>query len=559
MTLLRYYKPINANVNKSKNKDKLNEKDKSLSESDESNLSLSETSLSEISTEEIDEIDEKNSQRSSKKRKISKSCISKRKTKAKINKKGFQKKWLKEFSWLRYDSKEKKMHCELCRFHGINIPFAKEGSKNVGKKSTIQEHNNSGGHKEALKKESSRLAMVKATSNAVNHANKHVESLMKIIYSMAQNNLPLNQFSQLVQLGRALESPNLISNSNSITYENPTSAKDLLLAISSSIEEELWNELNETTSFGIMVDESTDISTESHIILYVKYCLRGFIKVKYIKLLHLNGKDAETIFLAIFSLFESKGLEKKIMSFSSDGASVMLGRNNGVAAKLANKNPYLFVSHCIAHRLALACNSAQKRVTFCKYIENLIKETYNFFSNSEKRVETLRNFQTILDHPTLKIKNIFEIRWLSWYEAVKSICISIEPLLDTILEITTTLSFQRQQSMFNLYSKLCNWKVLVFLNFLYDILGHLMELSKMFQRKYIILSDIDPIINSTIQKIEHEYLEVDDDGNQKLSAHLNNFLSKVPPAKDSFIGNHHILFESRDEVDLRLLAETCLA
>ena len=64
------------------------------------------------------------------------------------------------------------------------------------------------------------------------------------------------------------------------------------------------------------------------------------------------------------------------MSFSSDGASMMLGRNNGVAAKLANKNPYLFVSHCIAHRLALACNSAQKRVTFCKYIENLIKETY---------------------------------------------------------------------------------------------------------------------------------------------------------------------------------------
>jgi hypothetical protein len=23
--------------------------------------------------------------------------------------------------------KKKKVHCELCRFHGINIPFAKEG------------------------------------------------------------------------------------------------------------------------------------------------------------------------------------------------------------------------------------------------------------------------------------------------------------------------------------------------------------------------------------------------------------------------------------------------
>ena len=101
------------------------------------------------------------------------------------------------------------------------------------------------------------------------------------------------------------------------------------------------------------------------------------------------------------------------MSFSSDGASVMLGRNNSIATKLTNKNPYLFVSHCIAHRLALACNSAQKQVAFCKYIETLIKETYNFFSNSEKRVDTLKQFQSVLDYPILKIKNIFDIRWLS--------------------------------------------------------------------------------------------------------------------------------------------------
>ena len=101
------------------------------------------------------------------------------------------------------------------------------------------------------------------------------------------------------------------------------------------------------------------------------------------------------------------------MSFLLDKASVMLGRNNSVAAKLANKNPYLFVSYCITYRLALACNSAQKQVAFCKYIETLIKETYHFFINSEKRVGTLRNFQSILDYSILKIKNIFEIRWLS--------------------------------------------------------------------------------------------------------------------------------------------------
>ncbi|RGB40898.1 hypothetical protein C1646_752773 [Rhizophagus diaphanus] len=156
------------------------------------------------------------------------------------------------------------------------------------------------------------------------------------------------------------------------------------------------------------------------------------------------------------------------MFFSSDEASVMLGKNNSVATKLANKNPYLF-KHII------------------------------FFSNSEKRIETLRNFQTILDHSTLKIKNIFEIRWLSWYEAVKN---------------------------------------------------YLIELSKIFQSKFIIFSNINPIINSTIQKIEHKYLEVDDDGKQKLSIYLNNFLSKVSLVKDSFID--HILFKSQDKIDLQV-------
>ncbi|RIA97999.1 hypothetical protein C1645_731997 [Glomus cerebriforme] len=143
MTLLCYYKPINANVNNSKNKNIPNKKEKSLSENDENDLSLSKISLLEISIEEeINEpVDQTNSQRNPillfQKKKTSKLRILKRNIKVKINKKGFQRKWFKEFSWLRYDSKEKKMYCKLYRFHDINIPFAKEGSKNIGKKSAI--------------------------------------------------------------------------------------------------------------------------------------------------------------------------------------------------------------------------------------------------------------------------------------------------------------------------------------------------------------------------------------------------------------------------------------
>ena len=45
-----------------------------------------------------------------------------------------------------------------------------------------------------------------------------------------------------------------------------------------------------------MVNKSTDISSEPHLIIYVKYCLYGYIKVCFLKLLQLRSKDSKSIF-----------------------------------------------------------------------------------------------------------------------------------------------------------------------------------------------------------------------------------------------------------------------
>ena len=129
------------------------------------------------------------------------------------------------------------------------------------------------------------------------------------------------------------------------------------------------------------------------------------------------------------------GLADKIFSFASDGASVMMGSRSGVATRLFQRNKYLVVTHCIAHRLALACNSAQKNSIFCNEVEMLIKNTYKFFKNSAKRIEILTRNQEVLNHPILKIHKIFDVRWLSWFQAVKNLCLSIEPLMDTLTEV----------------------------------------------------------------------------------------------------------------------------
>jgi hypothetical protein len=130
---------------------------------------------------------------------------------------------------------------------------------------------------------------------------------MKIIFWLAKNDISLNKLSEVVKLCRILECPHLLSASNTITYENNVSGREILSAISNSIEETIWKELDEAIAFGIMVDESTDISCEPHLIIFVKYCLHGNIKVHFLKLLQLRSKDSKSIFEAIISIFDEKG------------------------------------------------------------------------------------------------------------------------------------------------------------------------------------------------------------------------------------------------------------
>jgi len=130
---------------------------------------------------------------------------------------------------------------------------------------------------------------------------------MKIIFWLAENDISLNKLSEVVKLCRILGCPQLISTSSTINYENNVSGREMLSAISTSIEETIWKELNEATAFGIMIDESTDISCEPHLIIYVKYCLCGKIKICFLKLLQLKSKDSKTIFEAIIDLFDKNG------------------------------------------------------------------------------------------------------------------------------------------------------------------------------------------------------------------------------------------------------------
>ena len=80
-----------------------------------------------------------------------------------------------------------------------------------------------------------------------------------------------------------------------------------------------------------------------------------------------SGPNAEVLTESILGVLKEFDLNiNKMKSFVSDGASVMTGVHNGVAARLKRVNNMMLNFHCICHRLALACCDSGNKTEYIK-------------------------------------------------------------------------------------------------------------------------------------------------------------------------------------------------
>ena len=66
----------------------------------------------------------------------------------------------------------------------------------------------------------------------------------------------------------------------------------------------------------------------------------------------------------------------KLIMFTSDGDSMMLGCENSVQAKLKSVVPHLVEFHCVAHREALSVSQAYKSVGYFVQIASILRAIY---------------------------------------------------------------------------------------------------------------------------------------------------------------------------------------
>jgi hypothetical protein len=178
--------------------------------------------------------------------------------------------------------------------------------------------------------------------------------------------------------------------------------------------------------FSLIVDESTDRTTEKHLCLTVRYLDNNYCaKDDFFGLIKLSGTDTIDLYNHIISVFKNNDIPYKnnLIGFASDGGNV---QHHFLMTQLKKDVPYLFVMKCICHSFHLCASYACFKLP--RFVEDLTRDIYNYFSSIPKRISKFTEFQNFCNLKIHKFLHPSQTRWLSVKFLVSRILQQYSPL-----------------------------------------------------------------------------------------------------------------------------------
>ncbi|XP_073210889.1 pancreatic lipase-related protein 3-like [Lepidochelys kempii] len=165
-----------------------------------------------------------------------------------------------------------------------------------------------------------------------------------------------------------------------------------------------------------------------------------------------------------------------MVMFTSDVASVMLGKLSGVAAQLKRDIPHLVQQHCIAHREDLGISDVWKEVKLIRDIETLMRTVHTVFCWSSRRKCKFQEIVDASECESVAIRPRNEVSWLSRHFALRAIIRNYNPLLEYFEQDKDTDPVSKY-----CHKKLNTMEYRITLEVMKDVLSELASLSTLLQ------------------------------------------------------------------------------
>ncbi|CAH1111603.1 unnamed protein product [Psylliodes chrysocephalus] len=358
--------------------------------------------------------------------------------------------------------------------------------------------NNTPKHQNAVKSAEIRLSIFFAEHNVATHTIYHLMPLLKDIF-------PDSKVCQDIQLGRTKCTEiikNIVGN-----YETNLLVKDL-----------------RDTSFSVLVDETTDISAKKSMCVLVRYTKQFKVVTQLLELVQLNAADCSAVELYNFlkNCFNKHEIPiANIVGVASDGANVMVGKNNSLFSHLKSEVPDIILMRCICHSSALVAGCAELPSS----VENLIRSISTYISGSAKRCAILQEIQEFMQLETTKILNLSTTRWLSRHACIVRILDNWE----AIKHFFTLAVFEdKLKSAEDILNKMQDMRSKAYLLFLKYALNFLNSFNALFQPRKVLIHNLFDSSEKLLKQICSNFLKPEVyAANRNLSEinvkHPNNF------------------------------------
>ena len=190
----------------------------------------------------------------------------------------------------------------------------------------------------------------------------------------------------------------------------------------------LLENLRKAEFISIAVDESTDCTDMAQLCIYVRFFDGVCFREELLGLIPWEGHTTgEVIFQKIVSFFNELQLDlKKVCLLVTDGAPAMIGRVQGLVARLSAIAPHMQYLHCIIHQSVLCAKLSGDLKNIMDTVMNIVNLIRSISSLQHRlfrlltRLLNTRTYSSI----TMSDGSAKERSWMVSVNSTRRLCLS---------------------------------------------------------------------------------------------------------------------------------------
>jgi len=189
--------------------------------------------------------------------------------------------------------------------------------------------------------------------------------------------------------------------------------KDRIICMSNDITDQLQTDLASENYFSICLDESTDVTSQARLTVFVRFSSVNIMREELIKLMTISTKTTgQDIMNVVLKEFANLKINiNNIVSITTDGAPNMVGKHNGFVQLFSKEISHPLISfHCLIHQEALCAKDSLKSL---QNVMEVVTKVVNFITS---RALNNRQFTKLLDEVESQYAGLLmynSVRWLS--------------------------------------------------------------------------------------------------------------------------------------------------